>query len=134
MKRETGILEWKRIGFGTAVGMIVLLSLTGLGAWLLERELVGLEWCDYLAALILLVSSFTAAKASGSSAERWLHPTITGAALWVVLALIHVSVFEGKMEGAGAVALAILGGSGAAILLGGGRRRTGSASRKRRYR
>ena len=136
MKKGTGKgeldLEWKRIGLGTGTGTVALLAMTGVGAWLLERELVGLEWADYLAAVILLASSFMGAKMTGVSMERWIGPVLTGLGLWLVLALIHILGFGGALEGAGATVLPILGGTGAAVLLtGGGKRRRKTA---RRYR
>lgn len=127
-------VEWKRIGFGIGVGAVALLAMTGLGAWVLERELMGVQWADYLAAVILLVSSFLGAKTAGASAERWIGPVLTGLGLWLVLAVIHVFGFGGPLEGAGVTALAILGGSGAAVLLGGGGKRAKRRSRNFRNR
>ena len=124
--------DWKRIGLGISVGMVSVIAITGLGAWLMERELVGLEWSNYLAALALLVSSFAGAKMTGAGRGRWLNPVLVGAGLWGVLALIHLGCYEEALVGAGPVALAILGGTGAAVLLGGGGRHR--KSRGRRYR
>lgn len=130
--KGTKELDWKQIGLGTGVGVIAMLTMTGLGAWLLERELVGLEWTNYLAALNLLVSSFVGGKTAGTSPERWPGPMMTGIGMWAVLLLIHLAGFGGQPEGAGATALAILGGTGASILLGGGGKRR--KVRTRRYR
>lgn len=124
--------EWKRIGLGTGVGTVAMVAMTGLGAWMLERELIGLEWMNYLAALILLVSSFAGAKTAGVSLQNWTVPVLTGAGLWLMLLLIHTVGFGGAPEGAGATALAVLGGSGAAMLLNrGGGRRKGHGKRRR---
>ena len=136
MRKVTGKAElrpdWRRIGLGIGVGVITMLAMTGAGAWLLERELVDLEWMNYLAAVILLVSAFAGAKTAGASAEQWMYSALTSLGFWLVLALIHVLGFGGGLKGAGATALAILGGSGAAVLLRrGGKRRS---SRSRRYR
>ena len=126
--------DWKRIGLGTGVGVVGVISITGLGAWLMERELIGLEWVDYLAALALLASSFAGAKMTGAGRGRWLNPVLAGAGLWVVLAMIHLGCYEGMLAGAGPVALVILGGVGAAVLLGGGNRIRKSGRRKYRNR
>ena len=136
MKYGTGKLEWnlRAVGLGIGVGTITMLSMTGLGAWLLERELVGLEWINYLAAMILVVSSFVGAKSAGASADRWLNPTLTGVGLWLVLVLIHLAGFDGGLKGSGSVALGILGGTGASMLLGGGHRRRKAPVRKYRNR
>lgn len=138
MKKGTGKgelkMEWKQIGFGTGVGTLMLLAMTGLGAWLLERGTVGLQWADYLAALILLVASFLGAKTTGASPERWIGPMLTALGMWTVLALIHVLCFGGALEGAGATALPILGGTGVAVLLPGGGKRRRNPRRKYRNR
>ena len=127
-------LEWRRIALGVAVGGVVMAVMTGMGAWLLERELAGVEWVNYLAALILLVSSFAGAKTAGASRERWVGSVLVGLGLWLLLALIHLTGFEGGLRGSGATALAILGGTGAAVLLGGGGKRTPKRFRKYRNR
>lgn len=138
MKKGTGKeafdVEWKRIGFGVAVASVGLLAMTGLGAWLLEREVVEFRWIDYLSAVILLASSFLGAKVTGASPERWIGPVLTGLGLWLVLAVIHVFCFGGALEGAGATALAIIGGTGAAVLLRRGGNRSGRPRRKYRNR
>ncbi len=125
-------LDWRSIGLGTAVGLITMLTMSGVGAWLLERELVRMEWINYLAAVILLTASFAGAGAAGASVERWLRPVLTGTGLWLTLVLIHVLVFGGAMEGGAATAMIIMGGSGAAVLLGRGGK--GRKKRSRRYR
>lgn len=134
MEKGSPELDWKQIGLGTGVSVITTLALAGLGAWLLERELLGLEWGNYLAALVLLVSSFVGGKTAGASPERWPGPIVAGAGLWTALLLIHMVGFGGQPSGAGATALAILGGTGAAILLSGGGKRRKSRSRKYRNR
>lgn len=124
--------DWKRIGLGTGVGAVGVIAITGLGAWLLERGLVGMKWINYLAALTLLVSSFLGAKTAGAGWGRWLNPALAGAGMWLALALIHLGCYGGSLAGAVPVALGILGGTGAAVLLGGGKR--GHKSGRRRYR
>lgn len=124
--------DWKRIGLGTGVGTVGVLGISGLGAWLLERGLVGMEWINYLAALALLVSSFLGAKTAGAGWGRWLNPALTGAGMWLAMALIHLGCYEGTLAGAAPVALGILGGTGAAVLLGG--RNRGHKSGRRGYR
>lgn len=132
MKNIAERQDWKRIGLGISVGMVSVIAITGLGAWLMERELVGLEWSNYLAALALLVSSFAGAKMTGAGRGRWLNPVLVGAGLWAVLAMIHLGCYEGVLAGAAPVALVILGGCGSAVLLGG--RNDRHKSRGRRYR
>lgn len=126
--------NWRGIGLGTGAGMITMLTVTGAGAWLLERQLLGMEWMNYLAAAILLVSAFLAAKTAGASLERWMDALLTGAGMWMLLALIHGLGYDGALTGAGVTALIIAGGTGAAVLLSRGGGRRGSGRRKHRNR
>lgn len=136
MKNGTGKIlrqpEWKRIGLGVGVGIVGLLTMTGLGAWLLEQEIVGLEWINYLAAVILGLSSFAGAKTAGAAPETWLNVLFAGIGMWLLLALIHFLGFGGQLKGMGATALAVLGGGGAAVLLRRGGRRNRRRAPKRR--
>lgn len=125
-------LDWKRVGLGVAVGFLTMLILTALCAWMLEREMVGLEWVNYLAVLILLLGSFVAAKTVGGSGGRWLHSAVVAAGLWIVMLSVNALLFGSNPGGAGETALAIMGGCGGAALLSG--KRTVSRGRKRRNR
>lgn len=135
-RRETrnGDGLWKRIGLGVGVAMLAMLTLTALGAWAMERELMGMEWTNYAAAGILLVSSFLGAAAARVGAESWLEPVACAGGLWLCLLLTNLLGFGGDLKGASAVALAILGGAGCAMLPGRGGKRRASSRRKRRNR
>ena len=138
MKKSVGkepfSVPWRAVGFGAGIGTVMLLTMTGLAAWLLHRDLVSPEWADYLAAGILILSSFLAARTAGASVERWRNGVLTAAGMWLILALIHCAVFGGALDGAGATALAIIGGTGAAVLLNRGGKRSGKRHRKYRNR
>ena len=132
--REPVSVSWRAIALGIGTGAVTLIAMTGLAAWGLHRELAGPEWADYLAAGILILSSFLAARTAGASVERWRNGVLTAAGMWLILALIHCAVFGGALDGAGATALAIIGGTGAAVLLNRGGKRSGKRHRKYRNR
>lgn len=125
-------LNWKRIGLSLGISVLVTLTLTVAVAAMVDREMMNRSWMNYLAALILVLSAFTGSLTAGGGAERWIGQAVVGAAYWLILLAINALAYEGNLSGAGATALAILGGSGAAMLLGrGGKRRSHS---RRRYR
>lgn len=131
---NTGIFRWKRIGLGVGVGVLTLLSLTAAGAALMDGEIVSLEWMNYLAVAILLLSSFVGALTARSGENRWAGPLTAGAAMWLFLLTVNALGYEGNLSGAGVTALAILGGAGSASLLGRTGRRRSGARRKYRHR
>lgn len=127
-------LDWKRVGLGLGVSVLVMLTMTAAGAALVDREMIDRGWMNYLAALILVVSSFAGALTVGVRAERWLAGLVSGGGFWLFLLAVNALGFDGDLRGAGATALAILGGSGAAMLLGRGGKRRSSTRRKYRNR
>lgn len=132
--REPVSVSWRAIALGIGTGAVALIAMTGLAAWVLHRELAGPEWADYLAAGILILSSFLAARTAGASAERWMNGLLTAVGMWLILLLIHWAVFDGAPVGAGATALAIMGGTCAAVLMNRGGKRPGKHRRKYRNR
>lgn len=131
---NAGNLDWKRLALSLGISVLAMLTLTAAGAWLMDRETVDRSWMNYLAALVLLVSAFLGAMTAKSREDRWKGPAIAGAGLWLVLLAINALCCGGDLSGAGATALAILGGTGAATLLGGGGKRRSGSRQKRRHR
>lgn len=128
-----GELDWRRLGLSLGISVLGMLALTALCAWLMDRETVSRDWENYLAALILLLSGFAGALTARSREDRWKGPLVVAGGFWLVLLTINALLFGGDLSGAGATALAILGGSGAGMLLGGGgKRRSGSRRKYRR--
>ena len=104
-------------------------ALTALGAGLMVRGIVSMEWMSYWAAGILVISSLVggvAARLGGSAADS----AVAAAGELVVLLGLNGVLCGGQMEGLAVTALALAGGSGAAMLLGVNRGR----GRKRRRR
>ena len=127
-ERKIGI-HWRAALLGLGISVVVMTSLTALGAWLMVRGIVSMEWMAYWAAGILVISSLVggvAARLGGSAADS----AVAAAGELVVLLGLNGVLCGGQMEGLAVTALALAGGSGAAMLLGVNRGR----GRKRRHR
>ena len=127
-ERKIGI-HWRAALLGLGVSVVVMTALTALGAGLMVRGIVSMEWMSYWAAGILVISSLVggvAARLGGSAADS----AVAAAGELVVLLGLNGVLCGGQMEGLAVTALALAGGSGAAMLLGLNRGR----GRKRRRR
>ena len=127
-ERKIGI-HWRAALLGLGISVVVMTALTALGAGLMVRGIVSMEWMAYWAAGILVISSLVggvAARLGGSAADS----AVAAAGELVVLLGLNGVLCGGQMEGLAATALALAGGSGAAMLLGVNRGR----GRKRRRR
>ena len=127
-ERKIGI-HWRAALLGLGISVVVMTALTALGAGLMVRGIVSMEWMAYWAAGILVISSLVggvAARLGGSAADS----AVAAAGELVVLLGLNGVLCGGQMEGLAATALALAGGSGAAMFLGVNRGR----GRKRRRR
>ena len=127
-ERKIGI-HWRAALLGLGISVVVMTALTALGAGLMVRGIVSMEWMSYWAAGILVISSLVggvAARLGGSAADS----AVAAAGELVVLLGLNGVLCGGQMEGLAVTALALAGGSGAAMLLGVNRGR----GRKRRHR
>lgn len=127
-ERKIGI-HWRAALLGLGISVVVMTALTALGAGLMVRGIVSMEWMAYWAAGILVISSLVggvAARLGGSAADS----AVAAAGELVVLLGLNGVLCCGQMEGLAVTALALAGGSGAAMLLGVNRGR----GRKRRRR
>lgn len=127
-ERKIGI-HWRAALLGLGISVVVMTALTALGAGLMVRGIVSMEWMAYWAAGILVISSLVggmAARLGGSAADS----AVAAAGELVVLLGLNGVLCGGQMEGLAVTALALAGGSGAAMLLGVNRGR----GRKRRRR
>lgn len=112
--------EWRKALMGTAGGFLTMLISIALVAGMVSREAVGIAWINGSAPVVLIVSSFVAAKLAGELMDA--AAAVLGEL--VVLFALNWLLFDGIMEGIGVTALALLGGFGAAFLLRGkGRKR-----------
>ena len=129
MKERRLVIHWRAALLGLGIGLVTMAALTALGAALLVRGIVAMEWMGYWAALILVVSALVGgltARLGGTAADS----AVAAVGELVVLMGLNGVLSGGQMEGLAATALALAGGSGAAMLLGLNRGR----GRKRRRR
>ena len=129
MKERRLTIHWRATLLGFGISVVVMTALTALGAGLMVRGIVSMEWMSYWAAGILVISSLVggvAARLGGSAADS----AVAAAGELVVLLGLNGVLCGGQMEGLAVTALALAGGSGAAMLLGLNRGR----GRKRRRR
>ena len=127
-ERKIGI-HWRAALLGLGISVVVMTALTALGAGLMVRGIVSMEWMAYWASGILVISSLVggvAARLGGTAADS----AVAAAGELVVLLGLNGVLCGGQMEGLAVTALALAGGSGAAMLLGMNRGR----GRKRRRR
>ena len=115
-ERKIGI-HWRAALLGLGISVVVMTALTALGAGLMVRGIVSMEWMAYWAAGILVISSLVggvAARLGGSAADS----AVAAAGELVVLLGLNGVLCGGQMEGLAVTALALAGGSGAAMLRG----------------
>lgn len=115
MDRKWMKVEWKRVLFGGAVSVVLMLALTGLGAWMVSKEWVDIRGMNYLSAGILLVSA--AIGAAAGKGENPLNGLLSGVVFWFVLLVLNAVLFDGAMPGLFAVLAAIIGGTAGAMLV-----------------
>ena len=129
MKEQRFTIRWRSALLGLVIAMVTMAALTALGAVLMVRGIVAMEWMGYWAALILVASALVgglAARLGGTAADS----AVAAVGELVVLMGLNGVLCGGRMEGLAVTALALAGGSGAAMLLGLNRGR----GRKRRRR
>ena len=123
MKTQMSAPQWRRIALGSGAGVLTLLTVSGACAGLMAREVIGLDGLRWCAAGALLLAGIIAGRTAGGL----LDAALAALGVSVVLIVLNIGLFDGKMEGAAFSALALSGGCGASMLLGGrsgGRRST----------
>lgn len=110
-------VNWRRVLFGTAMGVLAMVCTTAAAAALMTTGNVDVVQMPYWAAGILLamgmVGGLTALLGGGTPVDA----ALTAAGELVVLFALNGALFGGQMEGIGVTMLALAGGCGAAMLL-----------------
>ncbi len=130
MKERRLAIHWRAALLGLGIGLVAMTAMTALGAGLMVRGIVSVEWIAYWAAGVLVISALVggvAARLGGTAVDS----AIAAAGELVVLLGLNGVLCGGQMEGLAVTALALAGGSGAAMLLGVNR---GRGRRRRRRR
>jgi len=117
-----------RIGaFAGAVGFVAVLVTTAVFAWLIHREILGLEHLDLTSAAALIMGGLLAGFSCGRGEGRWIRAGIAGAGLILVMLAVNLICFGGSLSGVLPGCALLLGSVTAAALVMGDKK-----GRKRR--
>ena len=125
-------IRWKRVLFGTAVSTLATMTLAAGFAWLMDREILGVQWMGYAAFAVLLFSTFLGTAVTSEDGGL-LEPGLASVLYWVVLVGINAVMYECALSGVLPTLAAIAGGWGSAMLLL-NFRRLRRPRRRRKYR
>jgi hypothetical protein len=117
---------------GIGVSTLVLVALTGGVAALMERGVLGLEWMNYAAAAILLLSAFLGAGFALGGRGGWADAASAEAGFLLVLLILNALLFEGALSGFWVTVLMTAGGGTGAVLLLNRPRKTGRTRYRKR--
>lgn len=133
MKKERRYdrMGWSPAVFGMGVGLVSVPVLTGGFAWMIHREILGMEHMDLAAAAVLVVGGVLCGCFSGGGEGRLLRSCAAAGGLILALLVICLGAYDGSLRGLLPGGGAVLGGAAAAALVRG--RGVGRRSPARRY-
>ena len=127
--------EIRRILFAVVVGILVILGMTGLFAWLVLRETIDMIHMDLMTAGILIAGSGSSAMACGRGEGSAGRIVCAECGQVLFLCLVNLAVYDGMFfEGLFPCVLVIGGTAGAVVLARAGKhpqRYRGSRTSKR---
>lgn len=128
-------IGWKKVLFGSCVGMLVMLAIAAGAAWLMQSEMMEEDASDVVSLMMLLCGGLFGSLSSGTGEGRAVRCMLVAVGLMLALLLINLILCDGTVMGAGPGGLALFAGAGAAALIGGagksGRRRKKKYARYR---
>lgn len=110
-----------------AAGFLMILASAAGFAWLVNRELLGMEHLDLTSAAALLCGGLLAGFSCGRGEGRWIRAGIAGAEMILILLAVNLIGFDGSLPGLLPCVTLVLGSVAAAALVMGERK-----GRKRR--
>ena len=115
------------------MGLITILTMTGLFAWMILCQIVDVEHMDLMAAGTLILGSGAAAVICGRGEGTRGCIVVGETGIVLVLGLINLLLFEGMLTGFIPCVLLISGTAVAVVLMGGRKteRRRGKEIRKK---
>lgn len=115
------------------MGLITILTMTGLFAWMILCQIVDVEHMDLMAAGTLILGSGAAAVICGKGEGRIGGIVVGETGIVLVLGLMNLLLFEGGLTGFIPCVLLISGTAMAVVLMGGRKteRRRGKEIRKK---
>jgi len=120
MKKESA---WKGIALGTLASFLVVVASTALFAWLMGKEILGMEYLNISAAMALILGGITAGLSGGRGAERWMRSGLSGAGLLMLLLVVNLIGYDGSLPGILPCCVLVLGSDVGTVLTLGGRKR-----------
>ncbi len=123
------------IAAGSAAAMGITLAGTGVLAWMLDGEALGLEALSIGSAAVLLLSAVAGSWIGGTAAreKRLAVCMICGLAYMMLLVGIHLFWYEGSFRSLPLTVLSVAGGSLAGALLKPGEERNIKKRRKMKF-
>ena len=120
-------VDWKAVLMGTVGGLLAVVTVSAVFAGLISGEILGIEYLNVGSATALILGGAVAGIRGGRGADRWGQGVITGLGLLLLLLLINLIGFGGKLDGVLPCGLLVMGSAGGSCLVMGGKKR-----RKRR--
>jgi len=117
-KSDNLFCETKRILFGIGIGLICVISVCALGAWLLETGILSEAYEDIMAALSLLLAGFISAISVGKGEGQLIRVISSGIGLILLMMLINLIGFGGRLNGLVPSLIVVSGGCVSAMLTG----------------
>lgn len=124
-------LDLRGVWLGIGVGLVTILALTALSAWLVSTEHLPAEQAHIAAAGILAAGSLIGSLCCSRGEGRWLRCGAVALGLCLGLMGLNLTFFDGSLSGLLPGVLVVAGGAGAAALTKGEKRPGG---RRRKYR
>ena len=116
-------MDIKRAMFASVLGLLMLLCLTGLFAWMIQNEILDISRMDLAAAGILIAASGMTALAAGRGEGRIRRTAMAEGGLVLILGVVNLLLFDGDLGGMIPCVLLIAGTAAAALLATAGKQK-----------
>ena len=119
-----------------AMGAFLAVVITAaMFAWLIGREILGMEYLNVSAAVALIMGGVAAALSGGRGADRWVRTLFAALGLLLLLLAVNLLGYEGSLKGVIPCVLLVLGsGAGTSLVLGGRQREKRRKYQIKKYR
>lgn len=120
---------WKGTALGAAAGFLAVVISAAVFAWLVGKEILGMEYLNICAAVGLILGGITAGVNGGRGADRWVRAGLSGACLLLLLLTVNLVGFDGSLSGIVPCCVLVMGSAAGTSLVMGGRKR----EKRRKY-
>lgn len=105
-----------RVLFAACVGIVVILAMAGMFAWLIRNETLDVCHMDLMAAGVLIAGSGAAAMCSGRGEGSLKRMASSELGVILFLGLLNLLLFDGQISGLIPCVILIFGTAGAVFL------------------